>query len=146
LEEVKAAQPEVQWIRPANRLAEGEAALQAMEAARKSQHHKGVVDQASAAVAAADGVERALEEGLGLLQDGHTRLLEAEDMLSQLGIFYAQRNMAQPEPIQQARQLLQQARERLAQQPPSWTEAILAYNQASELYDLAAGGVGEVAA
>jgi hypothetical protein len=146
LEEVKAAQPEVQWIRAANRLAEGEAALQAMEAARKSQHHKGVVDQASAAVAAADGVERALEEGLGLLQDGHTRLLEAEDMLSQLGIFYAQRNMAQPEPIQQARQLLQQARERLAQQPPNWTEAILAYNQASELYALAAGGVGEVAA
>jgi hypothetical protein len=146
LEEVRAAHPEIQWIRAASRLGQVEVALQAMEAARKSQHHKGVVDEASVAVAAADGVERTLEEGLGLLQDSSTRLLEAEDMLTQLGIFYAQRNMAQPALIQQAQQLLQQARERLAQQPPNWTEAILAYNQASELYDIAASGIGEVAA
>ena len=85
-------------------------------------------------------------QGLGLLQDPNARLLEAEDMLSQLSVFYAQRNMAQPEPLQQARRLLQQAREKLGEQPSNGTEAVLAYNQASELYDLAASGVGEVAA
>jgi len=146
LDETRTAHPEVQWIRAANRLAEAEAALQAMEAARGVQHHKGVVDAAEAAIGGADRVERSLEEGIGLLQDASTRLLEAEDMLTQLGVFYAQRSMAQPGPMQQARGLLQQAREKLAQQPPQWTEAILAYNQASELYELAASGVGEVAA
>lgn len=146
LEEVRAAHPEVQWVRATNRLAEAEAALTAMEEARSRQHHKGVVDAAQAAIAGADGVERSLEEGLGLMKDPEARLLEAEDLLTQLGIFYAQRNMAQPEPMHQARQLLQQAREKLAQQPPNWSELILAYNQASELYEIAASGVGEVAA
>lgn len=142
----RSAHPELQWIHAANRLAEAEAALRTMEEARGVQHHKGVVDAASAAIAGADAVERSIEEGLGVLQDPNARLLEAEDMLTQLSIFYAQRNMAQPAPIQQARQLLQQAREKLQQQPPNWTEAVLAYNQASELYDLAASGVDEVAA
>lgn len=146
LEETRVAHPEVQWVRATNRLAEAEAALKAMEEARKAQHHKGVVDAAQAAITAAAAVERSLEEGRGMLKDANGRLLEAEDMLSQLGIFYAQRNMAQPEPTHQARQLLQQAREKLAQQPPAMTEAILAYNQASELYEIAASGVGEVAA
>jgi hypothetical protein len=146
LESARAAYPEVQWIRAANRLAEAEDALKAMEEARRVQHHKGIVDAAQRAIASADGVERSIEEGLGLMKDGQTRLLEAEDMLTQLGVFYAQRNMAQPEPMHQARQLLQQAREKLGQQPPNWTEAILAYNQASELYEIAASGVGEVAA
>jgi hypothetical protein len=146
LDGAQAAHPEVQWVRAANRLAEASAALQAMQAARGKQHHKGIVDAATAALAAADGVERSIEEGAGLLADWQTRLLEAEDMLTQLAVFYAQRNMAQPAPIEQARQLLQQARQKLQQQPPGWTEAVLAYNQASELYDIAASGVGEVAA
>ncbi len=146
LVEARAAHPDVQWIRAANRLAEAEAALQAMEAARGQQFHKGIVDAANAAIAVAEGAERAVEEGVGLLTDWNTRVLEAEDMLTQLGVFYVQRNMAQPPPIPQARGLLQQAREKLQQQPPNWTEAILAYNQASELYEIAASGVSEVAA
>jgi hypothetical protein len=146
LEDARAAHPHVQWVRATNRLAEAESALQAMEEARKVQHHKGVVDAAQAAIAAAGGIERSIEEGLGLMKDANARLLEAGDMLTQLGVFYAQRNMAQPEPMHQARQLLQQAREKVAQEPPAWTEAILSYNQASELYEMSASGVGEVAA
>jgi hypothetical protein len=146
LEEVRAAHPTVQWVRATNRLAEAESALKAMEEARAIQHHKGVVDAAQAAITAADGAERSIEEGLGLMKDANARLLEAEDMLTQLGLFYSQRSMAQPEPMHQARQLLQQAREKAAQQPPAWAEAIMAYNQASELYEIAASGVGEVAA
>jgi hypothetical protein len=146
LEEVRAVHPEVQWVRAGNRLAEAESALEAMEAARTGQHHKGVVDAAQAAMGDADVVERSIEEGLGLMKDANARLLEAEDMLTQLGVFYAQRSMAQPEPMHQARQLLQQAREKTTQQPPAWSEAIMAYNQASELYEIAASGVGEVAA
>jgi hypothetical protein len=146
LEEARAAHPAVQWIRAANRLADAEGSLQALEAARKAQHHKGLVDAATAAVTSAAAAERSIEEGLGLMQDPNTRLLEAEDMLTQLAVFYAQRNMAQPEPLHQARTLLQQARENSAAVPPGWTEAILAYNQASELYEIAASGVDEVAA
>jgi hypothetical protein len=146
LEEARAAHPQVQWIRATNRLADADAALQAMAQARTVQHHKGIVEAADAAIAAAEGVERSLEEGSTFLQNPDTSLLEAEDMLTQLSVFYAQRNMAQPPPMEQARQLLQQAREKSRQQPPNWTEAVLAYNQASELYELAASGVGEVAA
>jgi hypothetical protein len=146
LEEARASHPQVQWIRATNRLADADGALQAMEQARRVQHHKGIVEAAEAAIAAADGVERSLEEGKAFIQNPDTAVLEAEDMLTQLSVFYAQRNMAQPEPMQQARQLLQQAREKARQQPPNWTEAVLAYNQASERYELAASGVGEVAA
>jgi hypothetical protein len=146
LEEARAAHPEVEWVRAANRLSDAEAALQALETARGLQHHKGIVDAATAAIAAANSIERSIEEGQGLLRDPNPRLLEAEDMMTQLGVFYAQRNMAQPEPLHQARELLRQAREKLEQQPPAWTELILAYNQASELYEIAASGVEEVAA
>ena len=92
LEEVRAAHPEVQWIRAANRLADVEASLQSMEEARRVQHHKGLVDAANAAVAGAEAVERSLDEGLSLMEDPQTRLLEAEDLLTQLSVFYAQRN------------------------------------------------------
>jgi hypothetical protein len=146
LEEVRADHPEVQWVRASNRWAEIEGRLHDLEEARRAHHHQGIVAAAEAAITGADALERSLEEGLSLMQEPDARLLEAEDMLTQLAVFYAQRNMAQPEPMQQARQLLQQAREKVREQPPNWTEAILAYNQASELYEVAASGVGEVVA
>lgn len=140
LAELSAANAGLRFIHSEGILNEAERFLAEMSRASAESFHKGVAENAAAAIEYAEGAVTMAEEALQFRADPRNTALGAKDAILSTRGEWTRAGRAAPPELEQAAQLIDQALAAAERPSPDWTEACLLYNRASSLFAGVAGG------
>jgi len=134
LAELAAANPGLRFLHSEGILAEAERFLAEMSRASAESFHKGVAENAAAAIEYAEGAITMAEEALQFRAEPRTMALGAKDAILAARADWTRSGRSVPPELDQAAQLVDQALAAASRPDPDWTEACLLYNRASALF------------